>query len=203
MNCGIKAVALFTGGIDHVMYSFKLACSTPSRIFVQTNVLRLYHSPIDAEFEYKVIKSMRSNHIPVPKAYKLERDAGVVGSPFVTMEKVGGDNLTNIILSKIAANRTWFDFAEAADLVAQYARLLADIHHVNNQKSGLGFLKTSDWTIESLASFDTPPVKALAERFPEQKALMEWVSEPCSVPFGKGNGCHTQRLPYIECNGIQ
>lgn len=55
------------------------------------------------EREYKVIHALEQTDVPVPKAYCLCEDAGVVGTPFYIMEFLDGRMFTDPAMPGVTA----------------------------------------------------------------------------------------------------
>jgi len=165
----IKYFMPLQGGADHIMYTFNLIDGKD----IQPSVLRLFKWSDAAEFEYKVMETLGHNGIPVPKVFILEHDANYLGYPFMIMEKIKGNSLANVIISK-ATDSGWFTSSESTSLCKQFAGLLATLHGLDCQGLGLAFLKPSKWSIETIvASFSSPVNLELAARFEEIKNLFE------------------------------
>lgn len=55
------------------------------------------------EREYKIIHALEQTDVPVPKAYCLCEDAGVVGTPFYIMEFLDGRMFTDPAMPDVSA----------------------------------------------------------------------------------------------------
>lgn len=82
------------------------------------------------EREYRVMKAMHENGVPVPKPLVLCEDASVLGTPFYIMEYVRGRILKDPSLPGLTSEKR-------KEIYHEMNRVLAKIHQVNIQKSGL------------------------------------------------------------------
>jgi len=113
--------------------------------------------------EYRVLGKLNSTSIPVPKVYNMGKD--MLGSSFIIMEKVEGQDM----VERIMGGMTESDLEE---LWWQFLKILADIHMLDWERAGLGFLgppvgeygfidlalsQAREWS-KSVESFDLTPV---------------------------------------------
>jgi aminoglycoside phosphotransferase (APT) family kinase protein len=71
--------------------------------------------------EYRALKTLKVQGIPVPTAIALELDRNIIGAPFMIMEKINGASVSNFLGDK----------ENALAIVDMLAKLLASLHKVD------------------------------------------------------------------------
>jgi aminoglycoside phosphotransferase (APT) family kinase protein len=92
--------------------------------------------PYDVARQYRIMQGLEGTNVPVPKMYWLEEDESILGAKFFIMDKIDAQAEPRV-------------FADADPLVRQqkrraWTRMLANIHAVDWEKSGLAFMGVPD-----------------------------------------------------------
>jgi aminoglycoside phosphotransferase (APT) family kinase protein len=85
-----------TMGWETELYSFNVRFRCDGREIEEGRVVRLYqgdHASRKAAQEFGVMSRLLDCGYPVPEVYLLETEAGILGKPFVIMERVEGVNM--------------------------------------------------------------------------------------------------------------
>jgi aminoglycoside phosphotransferase (APT) family kinase protein len=92
---------------------------------------QLLPSAHQVEREYRVMRALQSQGVPVPNARLLCEDASVIGTAFYVMDYVPGRLFSDVSLPRL-------DRAERHALYQDFGRVLATIHCVDWRAAGLG-----------------------------------------------------------------
>lgn len=92
---------VLASGWETTVFEFALRSSPPNIDLPAGRplVLRFYHGPDAASKggrEYEVMKRLRSAAFPVPAPYAFEADSGLLGAPFLIMERLEGEPLLRL-----------------------------------------------------------------------------------------------------------
>lgn len=82
------------------------------------------------EREFRVLRALENTDVPVPKAWVLEQDASVLGTPFYLMERLDGRVFTDCSLPDLSSE-------ERHEIYLDMARVLARLHSVRPDAVGL------------------------------------------------------------------
>jgi aminoglycoside phosphotransferase (APT) family kinase protein len=91
----------------------------------------------DLEQQFRVLQCLESTPLPTPKPYWFERDAEILGAPFLVMEKVAGSCPSPWGRDGRAFYRA---AAERGRLAASFTQTLATLHTLDWRAAGLDFL---------------------------------------------------------------
>jgi len=129
-NLRISDVEPLLGGLDNLMYAFRLEYLSMGKKPEESLVLRMGGSPEHKRREFQVLAKLHSTAIPVPAVHDVGED--MLGSSFIIMEKVKGEDI----------GRSHGDMTEAeqANVWKQLATILADIHRLDWRELGFEFL---------------------------------------------------------------
>ncbi len=126
--------------------------------------------------EYRVMKALGSQDIPVPRMYAYCTDAGVVGTPFYLMEFMDGRILLDPSLPGFAAS-------ERGAIYAEMNRLIAQLHKVNPAAASLGdFGKPGNYFARQITRWTRQYKESATEAIAAMDGLMEWL--PAHIPPG-------------------
>ena len=91
----------------------------------------------DLEQQFRVLQCLEKTPLPTPKAYWFERDPGILGAPFLVMEKVQGTCPSPWGRD----GRAFYQAAaERGHLPASFTTTLATLHTLDWRAAGLEFL---------------------------------------------------------------
>jgi len=110
-------------GASSVMYSFVLTYVLEGLKQRRDFVLRLYGEGFEERGfkEFAVLNALEENGFPVPAAYYFEADGGVMGKPFMIMEKIAGIPASHYLVSE----------ANVQNMIDKMAKILARIHELD------------------------------------------------------------------------
>lgn len=111
-----------SGGWETEVYSFTRTRGGRS----ESLILRMYPGSDAAEKsirEFRAIARLRDlGHYPVPRVYHLENTAGMLGKPFIIMQKIDGRSMGALMLE---------DSARQPELLTRFVQLFVDLHRVD------------------------------------------------------------------------
>ena len=173
---GPLQVGQFQGGQSNPTYLL----STPQRRYVMRSkpgpAARLLPSAHAIEREFRVMRALRAQDIPVPEVLLLCEDEQVIGRAFFLMEHVAGRVLWDPALPDLAP-------AQRAAIYDEMNRVIAALHRVDVEGAGLADFgragnyferQIGRWSKQYRASA-TGPIAAM-------DALIDWL--PAHVPPG-------------------
>lgn len=176
----------FDGPLDYEKFpggqsnpTFKLI--TPHRNYVLRRkppgeLLKSAHA-VDREF--RVMKALRSTHVPVPEVLILCDDDSVIGSMFYVMEFLDGRVLWEATLPEVATNE------ERTAIYQDMNRVLAALHSVDPDAVGLADFGAPGNYYERQVSRWTRQYRASeGELIPAMETLIEWL--PANMPADDG-----------------
>jgi aminoglycoside phosphotransferase (APT) family kinase protein len=105
------------------MYVFSVTYSLKNCEFRKEFVLRTCRDNNEERMmkEYKALKALKAQGLPVPTAIELELQKDIIGAPFMIMEKINGASASNFL----------GDEKNALAIVDMLAKLLASLHKVD------------------------------------------------------------------------
>ncbi len=132
---------------------------------------KLLQSAHMVDREYRVMHALRDTDVPTARMYALCEDDSVIGTSFFVMEYVQGRIFWNVQLPDL-------DASERTAIYEELARVLAAIHRVDLESTGLSDYGRLDayvarqvkrWTKQYLASrtADVAPMNTLIDWLPE------------------------------------
>jgi aminoglycoside phosphotransferase (APT) family kinase protein len=138
-------------------------------------VLRLYcgdHSDYKAGLEFQAMRRLYQAGYPVPRVFRLERDASPFGRPFMLMERIHGDMLWRTMFRAEPERRD--------ALLAAFCGLLARLHALDARPFDGGAGGTADEgpgrvTVESMLSWTRGMLAPYADL--GFGSGMEWLDE--------------------------
>lgn len=107
------------------MYTFSVTYRLDNSLFEKDFVLRIcrYRNEERMIKEYRALKSLKAQGIPVPTPVALELDRNIIGSSFLIMEKINGASVSNFFGDK----------EKTLAIVDMLAQLLVSLHKVDPQ----------------------------------------------------------------------
>jgi aminoglycoside phosphotransferase (APT) family kinase protein len=158
----------FQGGQSNPTYLIE----TPTGKFVLRKKPpgRLLPSAHLIEREYRLLRSLPADLVPIPKARIFCEDVSVVGTPFYVMEFVDGRVLTGVALPQLSP-------ADRSAIYEDFARVAARLHTVDYQACGLGdFGKPEGYLRRQLDRWTKQYQASQTEESRDMNQLIEWLS---------------------------
>lgn len=175
----VSEVARVGGGNQREMYYFTACKETDNGIDSQSLILRLYDglgAGYDAKYEYEVISKLGASKIPVPGVFALETDDKYLGRPFITMERVKGEDMLAYIMRTINLESADFSMQDIMPWITKLAKLLVEIHSLDWRGLGLGFMDKAKGRYNLIDDFlSWPFVKNPALKYTKFKELCDWL----------------------------
>jgi aminoglycoside phosphotransferase (APT) family kinase protein len=131
----ITDLAYIEKGIVHYMYSFRLEYAEGATTHSKDLILRMreHKHRDDLRKEFRALQTLHPTSIPVPKVFDVGED--MLGFCFMTMEKVQGRTMVEALEGMGEAEQ-----AEQAEMWKRLIELLADMHKLDWESAGFGFL---------------------------------------------------------------
>jgi aminoglycoside phosphotransferase (APT) family kinase protein len=136
----------------------------------------LLPSAHQVEREHRVLAALQGSGVPVAKVHGLCEDPAVIGTPFYVMEHVRGRIFWNVQLPELTP-------AERAGVYEELARVLAAIHSVDLEATGLSdYGKQGGYVARQLKRWTEQYRSSETQSVPDMDALVEYL--PAHVPEG-------------------
>ncbi len=170
------AVKQFQGGQSNPTYLL----STPSRRYVMRSkpgpVAKLLPSAHAIEREYRVMRALGVQGIPVPEVLLLCEDESVIGRAFFLMQHVEGRIFWEQSLPGLAP-------AERGAIYDEMNRVLAALHSVNVERAGLAdYGRAGNYFARQIGRWSKQYRASETEKIEAMDRLIEWL--PQHVPAG-------------------
>lgn len=138
---------------------------------------KLLPSAHQVDREYKVIKALGDHtDVPVPKAYALCQDPGVLGVDFYIMEFLPGRILADPLMPDISP-------ADRGKILDSLNDVLARLHNVDHKAVGLGdFGREGQYIARQIARWTSQYDLARTEDIESMELLKKWL--PANIPPG-------------------
>lgn len=135
-DLSVSQLSRISGGFSNVSYVYTANWQGPLGADSETLVVRMLPEmgpvpPYDIRPQYEVNSRVYGGGVPLPKVHWLELDKSVLGHACFAMEKIEGEPMMD------ARGR---DPAQAATLLEEYVRILANIHALDWKACGLSVL---------------------------------------------------------------
>jgi aminoglycoside phosphotransferase (APT) family kinase protein len=173
---GPLEVSQFHGGQSNPTYRL----TTPGRRYVMRSkpgpVAKLLPSAHAVEREFRVMRALGAQDVPVPEVLLLCEDEAVIGRAFYVMEHVDG--------------RIWFDQSlpgltpsDRAAVYDEMNRVIAGLHSIDVERAGLGdFGKGGNYFERQIGRWTKQYRASETERIHAMDQLIAWL--PSHVPAG-------------------
>jgi aminoglycoside phosphotransferase (APT) family kinase protein len=126
--------------------------------------------------EYRIMRALADSGVPVPKAFALCEDPGVIGTAFFLMEYVQGRVFWDPTLPGI-------ETAERAALYDELNRVIAALHAVDYRAVDLGdYGRPGNYLSRQIDRWTRQYRAAATETMDAMERLIEWL--PAHVPAG-------------------
>ena len=173
---GPLTVRQFQGGQSNPTYLL----STPERSYVMRSkpgpVAKLLPSAHAIEREFRIMRALRSQGIPVPEVLLLCEDEDVIGRAFFLMEHVDGRVLFDPSLPGVAP-------AERGAMYDEMNRVIAALHGVDVAAAGLSdFGRAGNYFERQIGRWSKQYRASETEAIAAMDRLIDWL--PAHVPPG-------------------
>ena len=173
---GPLTVRQFQGGQSNPTYLL----STPERSYVMRSkpgpVAKLLPSAHAIEREFRIMRALRSQGIPVPEVLLLCEDESVIGRAFFLMEHVDGRVLFDPSLPGVAP-------AERGAMYDEMNRVIAALHGVDVAAAGLSdFGRAGNYFERQIGRWSKQYRASETEAIAAMDRLVDWL--PAHVPPG-------------------
>jgi len=141
---------------------------------------QLLPSAHQIEREYKVMSSLATTNIAVPKVHLLCENANVIGTPFFVMDFVEGRVFRDPLLPGMMP-------AQRKEIYDALIETLANLHKADWKAIGLSdYGRTENYVARQIARWSKQYEASKTETIPAMDKLMEWL--PKHIPAGDDNG---------------
>lgn len=173
---GPLTVRQFQGGQSNPTYLL----TTPTQRFVMRSkpgpVERLLPSAHAIEREFRIMRALGAQGLPVPQMHLLVEDESVIGRAFYVMEHVEGRIFWNPTLPELGPT-------ERGEIYDEMNRVLAALHAVDPQAAGLSdFGKAGNYFTRQIGRWSKQYVASETETIEAMNRLIAWLPE--HVPQG-------------------
>ena len=173
---GPLTVRQFQGGQSNPTYLL----TTPTQRFVMRSkpgpVERLLPSAHAIEREFRIMRALGAQGLPVPQMHLLVEDESVIGRAFYVMEHVEGRIFWNPTLPELGPT-------ERGEIYDEMNRVLATLHAVDPQAAGLSdFGKAGNYFTRQIGRWSKQYVASETETIEAMNRLIAWLPE--HVPQG-------------------
>lgn len=122
------------------------------------------------EREYRILKALPADQVPLPHARILCEDAAIIGTPFYVMDHVEGRVITGVTLPQLTPD-------ERSAVYADFARVAAALHGVDYRACGLeDFGKPHGYVSRQLDRWSKQYVASKTDENPDMERLIEWLA---------------------------
>ena len=171
---GLVEVKQFQGGQSNPTYLL----STPNKQYVMRSkpgpVAKLLPSAHAIEREFRVMRALASQGIPVPQVHALCEDESVIGRAFFIMEHVDGRILWDQALPATTP-------AERAAIYDEMNRVIAALHSVDIAAAGLSdYGKAGNYFARQIGRWSKQYQASETETIEAMNRLIEWL--PANIP---------------------
>ncbi|GIL04605.1 MAG: aminoglycoside phosphotransferase [Betaproteobacteria bacterium] len=173
---GPLVVKQFQGGQSNPTYLL----TTPAAKYVMRSkpgpVAKLLPSAHAIEREFRVMRALRAQGIPVPQVHVLCEDESVIGRAFFVMEHVEGRIFWEQSLPQSNP-------AERAAIYDEMNRVIAQLHTVDVERAGLSdYGKSGNYFARQIGRWSKQYQASETEQIESMNRLIEWL--PQHVPPG-------------------
>lgn len=164
---GPATLRQFQGGQSNPTFLIE----TPTRKFVLRKKPpgKLLPSAHLIEREYRILRALPADEVPVPRARLLCEDASIIGTAFYVMDHVEGRVIASVTLPQLSP-------PERSAVYADFARVAARLHGVDFRACGLGdFGKPDGYVTRQLDRWTRQYQAAKTDENPDMDKLIAWL----------------------------
>ena len=171
---GPVTVAPLAGGQSNP--TFRLSAPSGDYVLRRKPMGALLQSAHMVDREFRVIRALAGTGVPVPRAYALCEDEGVIGSAFYVMDFIAGRVFMDPRLPGLAAS-------ERAAIFDSMNQTIANLHQVDPAAVGLSeFGRPANYMQRQFARWSKQYRLSETEAIPAMDHLIEWL--PPRLPEG-------------------
>lgn len=166
---GPSSVTAFAEGQSNP--TFLLTTPTAKYVLRKKPPGKLLKSAHAVDREYRVQHALQKTDVPVAKVLHLCEDETIVGTIFYVMEYADGRIFWDPALPDLEP-------AERAEVYDEMSRVLAAIHNVDLEATGLSdFGRPADYFARQLKRWSAQYYDSETENIPEMQALIGWLED--------------------------
>ena len=165
---GPASLRQFQGGQSNPTFLI----TTPAKKFVLRKKPpgKLLPSAHLIEREYRILRALPPDEVPIPITRVLCEDASAIGTAFYVMDHVDGRVITSVTLPQLNPQ-------ERSAIYADFARVAAKLHSVDFSACGLeDFGKPEGYVARQLDRWTRQYLASKTGENPEMDKLIEWLS---------------------------
>lgn len=131
----------------------------------------LLKSAHQVDREYRVMKALADNNVPVPKVYGLSAEHSAIGRMYFVMELVEGRIFWDPALPEVSKQ-------ERAAIYDGMNDVLARLHSVDPEAAGLAdFGRSGNYFARQIRRWSEQYIASKTEELPDMDRLMDWLWE--------------------------
>ena len=165
---GPATLRQFQGGQSNPTFLIQ----TPARKYVLRKKPpgKLLPSAHLVEREYRILKALPADQVPLPRARVLCEDSSIIGTAFYVMDHVEGRVITGASLPQLSP-------ADRGAVYADFARVAAALHSVDYRACGLeDFGKPNGYVARQLDRWSKQYLASKTEDNADMDRLIEWLA---------------------------
>ncbi|MEM5492363.1 phosphotransferase family protein [Hoeflea sp. AS16] len=164
---GLHAIEKFNTGQSNPTY--RVEADSGSYVLRAKPPGTLLKSAHQVDREYRVMKALAENNVPVPKVYGLSGEDSAIGRMYFVMELVEGRIFWDPALPEVGRQ-------ERAAIYDGMNDVLARLHKVDVEAAGLAdYGRPGNYFARQIRRWSEQYIASKTEELPEMDRLMEWL----------------------------
>ncbi|WP_417415794.1 phosphotransferase family protein [Hoeflea sp.] len=164
---GLHAIEKFNTGQSNPTY--RVEADSGSYVLRAKPPGTLLKSAHQVDREYRVMKALAENNVPVPKVYGLSGEDSAIGRMYFVMELVEGRIFWDPALPEVGKQ-------ERAAIYDGMNDVLARLHKVDVEAAGLAdYGRPGNYFARQIRRWSEQYIASKTEELPEMDRLMEWL----------------------------
>lgn len=164
---GLHAVEKFNTGQSNPTY--RVEADSGKYVLRAKPPGTLLKSAHQVDREYRVMKALAKNNVPVPKVYGLSDEDSAIGRMYFVMELVEGRIFWDPALPEVTKQ-------ERAAIYDGMNDVLARLHSVDPESAGLAdFGRSGNYFARQIRRWSEQYIASKTEELPDMERLMEWL----------------------------